>query len=76
MAPPGPAPPDGFTLLAAPCSHSRKPYLGDLLRPYLADMGAARGGGCLEMFAREMRAGWDSWGNEVLCFQELRQFCP
>lgn len=29
---------------------------------------------CIELFAREMTAGWCSWGNEPLHFQESRYF--
>lgn len=29
---------------------------------------------CLELFAREMQAGWTSWGNEVLRFQDAHLF--
>lgn len=29
---------------------------------------------CLELFAREMGAGWTSWGNDVLRFQEAALF--
>lgn len=28
----------------------------------------------LQMFARELIAGWTSWGNEVLHFQQKRLF--
>lgn len=47
-----------------PAAHSRKPHLGPLLLPLLPPQ--AR---CLELFARELHAGWTSWGNEVLWFQ-------
>ncbi|GJR01058.1 FAR1 DNA binding domain, zinc finger, SWIM-type, MULE transposase domain containing protein [Tanacetum coccineum] len=29
---------------------------------------------CLELFARELLAGWTSWGNEPLHFQDIRYF--
>ncbi|GJR21737.1 hypothetical protein Tco_0970264 [Tanacetum coccineum] len=29
---------------------------------------------CLELFARELLAGWTSWGNEPLYFQDTRYF--
>ncbi|TPX39380.1 hypothetical protein SeMB42_g05514 [Synchytrium endobioticum] len=44
--------------------HSRKPPLQDVLKPYLPDSPR-----CLELFARNLVAGWTSWGNEVLKFQ-------
>lgn len=30
----------------------------------------------LELFARQKRAGWDSWGNEVVCDVELNGYRP
>ena len=32
--------------------------------------------GLLQMFARELTAGWTSWGNEVLRFQQMKHFEP
>ena len=29
---------------------------------------------CIELFAREMTAGWISWGNDPLHFQESKYF--
>ncbi|KAM3445341.1 hypothetical protein NHJ13734_000468 [Beauveria thailandica] len=60
--------PDGLaprTIVAVPDVHSRKPSLrglfGDLLGPdYIG----------LEVFARGLTAGWWSWGDEVLKFQQ------
>ncbi|KAM3510893.1 hypothetical protein MY11210_005431 [Beauveria gryllotalpidicola] len=60
--------PDGLahrTIVAVPDVHSRKPSLrglfGDLLDPdYIG----------LEVFARGLTAGWWSWGDEVLKFQQ------
>jgi N6-adenosine-specific RNA methylase IME4 len=49
--------------------HSRKPRLSQILAPYVKP--APR---CLELFARELEAGWTSWGNEVLKFQDIRLF--
>jgi site-specific DNA-methyltransferase (adenine-specific) len=49
--------------------HSRKPdearekiieLMGDIPR--------------LEMFAREKKAGWDAWGNEILCDIEINRY--
>ncbi|XP_037135863.1 N(6)-adenine-specific methyltransferase METTL4 isoform X1 [Syngnathus acus] len=49
--------------------HSHKPSLAEVLKPYMkAD------GECLELFARSLRAGWTSWGNEVLRFQHSSYF--
>jgi N6-adenosine-specific RNA methylase IME4 len=63
------APEDGLVLLAPPGAHSRKPPLGALLAPLLP-----RGARRLELFARECRAGWATWGNEVLKFQGAEHF--
>jgi N6-adenosine-specific RNA methylase IME4 len=63
------APGDGLVILAAPGAHSRKPPLEALLAP-LVPRGARR----LELFARECRAGWATWGNEVLKFQGAEHF--
>ncbi|KAF8104207.1 hypothetical protein N665_0176s0021 [Sinapis alba] len=46
-------------IISIPGDFSRKPPIG------------AR---CLELFAREMAAGWTSWGNEPLHFQDSRYF--
>ncbi|CAL8472253.1 g11795 [Coccomyxa elongata] len=53
-----------MVFLAMPGQHSRKPHLGRLLKRHLPPQPA-----CLEMFARELAAGWTSWGNEALRFQ-------
>ncbi|KAL3160646.1 hypothetical protein ABBQ32_010569 [Trebouxia sp. C0010 RCD-2024] len=58
-------PPDGLVMVAVPGEHSRKPQLAQLLQPYLPEKAS-----CLEMFARELTAGWTSWGNQVLHFQQ------
>ena len=56
-------------IVAVPDVHSRKPNLrplfGDLLQP---------GFSALEVFARNLTAGWWSWGDEVLRFQESRHW--
>lgn len=52
-------------LLAVPDLHSRKPVLRDLFSGILPP--GYRG---LEVFARNLTAGWWSWGNEVLRFQQ------
>ncbi|CAK7268892.1 hypothetical protein SEPCBS119000_003292 [Sporothrix epigloea] len=65
--------PSHRVIVGVPDVHSRKPHLGQLLAPFLepacsnslvAD--TCRG---LEVFARNLTAGWWSWGNEVLLFQ-------
>ncbi|KAL5987108.1 hypothetical protein ACLOJK_041104 [Asimina triloba] len=50
-------------LISIPGDHSRKPPLG---RPMPAR--------CIELFARELTAGWTSWGNETLRLQDSRYF--
>ncbi|KAI8820561.1 MT-A70-domain-containing protein [Fimicolochytrium jonesii] len=45
--------------------HSRKPFLDDVLTPYIP--ATARK---LELFARNLLPGWTSWGNEVLKFND------
>ncbi|KAJ4006736.1 hypothetical protein NW752_010737 [Fusarium irregulare] len=52
-------------IIAVPDVHSRKPNLRDLFQDVL-------GKECLglEIFARNLTAGWWSWGNEVLRFQQ------
>lgn len=60
----------GFTrrvLLAVPDLHSRKPNMAELFRPCLPQEPR-----CLEIFARNLTAGWTSWGNEVLKFQSAK----
>ncbi|XP_057814942.2 methyltransferase-like protein 2 isoform X2 [Cryptomeria japonica] len=56
-------PPDKHVVISVPGDHSRKPPIG---RPK-----PVRG---LELFARELSAGWTSWGNEPLFFQQSRYF--
>lgn len=48
---------------AVPGAHSQKPFLDEYLPT----------GPKLEVFARNLRPGWTSWGNEVLLFQEDRK---
>ena len=59
--------PRSLTLLSVPGSkhHSRKPQLGELFAPYLSSSGA-----CLELFARNLIAGWSSWGDQAILFQQ------
>lgn len=64
---PDPTVPPGFTrrvLLAVPDIHSRKPNMSELFEPCLP-----LDPRCLEIFARNLTAGWTSWGDEVLKFQ-------
>ncbi|KAG5993689.1 hypothetical protein E4U52_001754 [Claviceps spartinae] len=61
-------------IVAAPDVHSRKPNLRGLLEQVLGDgdgRGEVRYCG-LEVFARNLTAGWWSWGDEVLHFQNRR----
>lgn len=52
-------------VVAVPDLHSRKPCLKELLTPLLP-----KGYRALEIFARNLTAGWWSWGDEVLKFNE------
>ncbi|KNA12620.1 hypothetical protein SOVF_123990 [Spinacia oleracea] len=58
-------------VMTIPGDYSRKPPVGDLLLEYVPGPRPAR---CIELFAREMMAGWTSWGNEPLHFQDMRYF--
>ncbi|XP_034676886.1 methyltransferase-like protein 2 isoform X2 [Vitis riparia] len=62
---------DNQVIISIPGDYSRKPPIGELLMEYVPELKPAR---CIELFAREMQAGWISWGNEPLHFQELRYF--
>jgi N6-adenosine-specific RNA methylase IME4 len=53
-------------IIAVPDIHSRKPCLKELLKPPLVPEEYT----ALEIFARNLTAGWWSWGNEVLKFNE------
>lgn len=53
------------TILAVPDLHSRKPSLRDPFQDILG-----RGFLGLEVFARHLTAGWWSWGDDVLRFQD------
>ncbi|CAH2036846.1 unnamed protein product [Thlaspi arvense] len=59
------------TIMSIPGDFSRKPPIGEILMKHVPGSQPAR---CLELFAREMAAGWTSWGNEPLHFQDLRYF--
>ncbi|KAK9750304.1 hypothetical protein RND81_02G186000 [Saponaria officinalis] len=62
---------DDRVMISVPGDYSRKPPVRDLLLEYIPGPKPAR---CIELFAREMSAGWTSWGNEPLHFQESRYF--
>ncbi|KIV87271.1 hypothetical protein PV11_02826 [Exophiala sideris] len=62
-------PPRRRVIAAVPDLHSRKPCLKPLLEDLLpSDYNA------LELFARNLTAGWWSWGDEVLKFQHESQW--
>ncbi|KAH8836656.1 hypothetical protein MCOR27_008644 [Pyricularia oryzae] len=52
-------------IVSVPDTHSRKPNIRDLVSPMLPPR--SRG---LEIFARNLTAGWWAWGDDVLHFQE------
>ncbi|KAF3446279.1 hypothetical protein FNV43_RR11458 [Rhamnella rubrinervis] len=62
---------DNQIIISVPGDYSRKPPLGGLLLEYVSGLNPTR---CIELFAREVMAGWVSWGNEPLHFQESRYF--
>ncbi|KKA30345.1 hypothetical protein TD95_002259 [Thielaviopsis punctulata] len=59
----------GKVLVSVPDVHSRKPNLRSLFGDMLGS--EFRG---LEVFARNLTAGWCSWGDEVLKFQEHKHW--
>lgn len=61
----GPKVPQQRVIVAVPDLHSRKPALRGLFEDILP-----RGYLGLEVFARNLTAGWWGWGNEVLKFQQ------
>jgi len=67
----GPAshPPGRRVIAAVPDLHSRKPCLKLLLEDLLP-----RNHNALELFARNLTAGWWSWGDEALKFQHESQW--
>ncbi|CAL4225580.1 unnamed protein product [Meganyctiphanes norvegica] len=70
-------PPEGKVLCSVPSGmHSHKPYLGDLLVPYVKDGSASVDTevNCLELFARSLNPGWTSYGKEVLKLQHTCLF--
>ncbi|KAF5202678.1 Methyltransferase-like protein, partial [Thalictrum thalictroides] len=63
--------PENQVIISIPGDYSRKPPIGELLLDYAPGPRPAR---CVELFARELLAGWTSWGNEPLHFQESKYF--
>jgi N6-adenosine-specific RNA methylase IME4 len=59
-------------VVGVPDLHSRKPCLKELLEPLVPDPRDYRG---LEIFARNLTAGWWSWGDEVLKFNWDGHWC-
>ncbi|KAJ7958064.1 Methyltransferase-like protein 2 [Quillaja saponaria] len=62
---------DNCVILSIPGDYSRKPPIGGLLEEYFPGLKPGRR---IELFAREMMAGWVAWGNEPLHFQDSRHF--
>ncbi|XP_020104832.1 methyltransferase-like protein 2 isoform X1 [Ananas comosus] len=58
-------------IISVPGAHSRKPPLEKLLLEHIPGPKPAK---CIELFARELTAGWISWGNEPLRFQDSLYF--
>lgn len=52
-------------ICGVPDLHSRKPSVRELIEPLMPDRSSYR---ALELFARNLTAGWWSWGDEVLKF--------
>lgn len=52
-------------IIAVPDVHSRKPCLKELIEPFMQSPAEYR---ALEIFARNLTAGWWSWGNEAIKF--------
>ncbi|KYK59217.1 hypothetical protein DCS_00347 [Drechmeria coniospora] len=66
-----PAPLRSMVIVAAPDVHSRKPNLRGLFRHVLGKDGVG-----LEVFARNLTAGWWSWGDDVFRFQHESHWQP
>ena len=54
-------------IASVPDFHSRKPCLKELIEPLMAERADYR---ALEVFARNLVAGWWSWGDECTKFNE------
>ncbi|KAI5656019.1 hypothetical protein M9H77_24812 [Catharanthus roseus] len=63
--------PDNQVFISVPGDYSRKPPVGDFLLKYAPSVDHPR---CIELFARELIGGWNSWGNEPLHFQDSKYF--
>lgn len=61
-------------IVAVPDIHSRKPNLRDLLAQLLPRRISDYR--CLEIFARNLTAGWCAWGNEVLKYNDVQAWAP
>ncbi|CDP07562.1 unnamed protein product [Coffea canephora] len=61
--------PDNQVFISVPGDYSRKPPIGDLLLEYVP---GSKDCHRLELFARELGAGWNCWGNEPLHFQDTK----
>lgn len=62
---------DKHVIISVPGDHSRKPPIGNLLLDHAPGPKPVRG---VELFARELVAGWIAWGNEPLHFQHSKYF--
>ncbi|KAL5071994.1 hypothetical protein RYX36_022881 [Vicia faba] len=62
---------EDHVIMSIPGDYSRKPPIADLLQEYIPGIKPPR---CVELFAREIMAGWVAWGNEPLHFQNSRYF--
>ncbi|TKY57743.1 Methyltransferase protein 2 [Spatholobus suberectus] len=58
-------------IMSIPGDYSRKPPIADLLLEHVPGLKPPR---CIELFAREIIAGWVAWGNEPLYFQDSKYF--
>ncbi|XP_017426364.1 methyltransferase-like protein 2 isoform X2 [Vigna angularis] len=58
-------------IMSIPGDYSRKPQIADLLLEHVPGLKPPR---CIELFAREILAGWVAWGNEPLYFQDSKHF--
>ncbi|KAK7383061.1 hypothetical protein VNO78_28727 [Psophocarpus tetragonolobus] len=58
-------------IMSIPGDYSRKLPIADLLLEYVPGLKPPR---CIELFAREIMAGWVAWGNEPLYFQDSKYF--
>ena len=57
-------------LVAVPSLHSQKPHLGELIKQILPN--TITNYRTLEIFARNLTAGWWAWGNDVLKFNDIQ----